>query len=66
MTMDPRKKGMCQVILRLGRKRFGEPNSAVLRVLHALFDAQDQEQLDKLCDRLIEATSWQDFLNENE
>jgi Domain of unknown function (DUF4351) len=46
------------VILRLGTKRFGEPNAAV----RAALKAADLPRLEVLVDRLLEVESWQELL----
>jgi hypothetical protein len=47
-------------LLRLGRQRFGEPSEAASSALTALTDVK---RLEKLTERLLQATSWQDLLD---
>jgi hypothetical protein len=46
-------------ILRLGRKRFGQPDEPFLTLLNGM---SDLERLDRLLDRMLDATSWRDLL----
>ena len=52
-------KGKCDLLLRQGRLRFGEPDAATLSALEA---TTDQARLDELGERLLAATSWQELL----
>lgn len=47
-------------LLRLGAKRFGQPDDVVQARLNAITDL---ERLDRQVDRLLEASSWQDLLD---
>ena len=48
-------EGERAIILRLGRKRFGEPDAATLEKLESI---QQVERLEEIFDRMITATSW--------
>ncbi len=48
-----------KIILRQGRLRFGEPGSTVLSAIEGI---EDIDRLELMCDRMIQATSWQDLL----
>ena len=47
------------LLLRLGRKRLGSPNSLVVDQLSSI---SDRERLEELCERLLEVQSWQELL----
>ena len=47
------------LLLRLGRKRLGSPNSLVVDQLSSI---SDRERLEELCERLFEVKSWQELL----
>ena len=47
------------LVLRLGRKRLGEPSAAQLAQVEAL---QDKEHLEALAERLLEVETWQELL----
>ena len=47
------------MLLRQGRKKLGEPDEATLR---ALRDISDLDRLERLSDRLLEASTWQEVL----
>jgi hypothetical protein len=51
-------KGERGVILRLGTKRFGEPDA----IVRAALEAADLPRLEVLVDRLLEVESWQELL----
>jgi predicted transposase YdaD len=51
-----------RILLRLGERRFGPPDEATRAVIRAIGDA---EKLEGLCDRLPEATSWQELLGQS-
>jgi predicted transposase YdaD len=51
--------GERKVILRLGRKRFGEPDAATIAALEAISSV---ERLEQLAVRLLEVESWTDLL----
>ena len=52
-------KGIQLTLLRLGRRQFGEPDSATVDALRAITDL---ERLGRLSDALLSATSWSDLL----
>ena len=52
-------KGIQLTLLRLGRRQFGEPDSATVDALRAITDL---ERLGRLSDALRSATSWTDLL----
>jgi hypothetical protein len=47
------------LVLRLGRKRLGEPSAAQLEQVEAL---QDKEHLEALAERLLEVETWEELL----
>jgi predicted transposase YdaD len=47
------------LLIRLGRKRFGEPDAFTLAAIQAIATL---EKLDQLSDRLLEVESWADLL----
>ncbi len=49
------------IILRLGRKRFGEPDAETLEKLESI---QQIERLEEISDRLITATNWIEAIGE--
>ena len=54
-------KGERAIILRLGRKRFGEPDAATLEKLESI---QQVERLEEISDRLITATNWNEAIGQ--
>lgn len=48
-----------RLLLRLGRKRWGDPDPAIEATVHAITDV---ERLELLAERLSEVSSWQDLL----
>ena len=54
-------EGERAIILRLGRKRFGEPDAATLEKLESI---QQIERLEEISDRLITATNWIEAIGE--
>ena len=52
-------KGERNLLLRLGRKRFGEPDAATLAILEAITSL---ERLEQLAERLLEVESWAELL----
>lgn len=50
-----------RTLLRLGRKRFGEPKPAVRETLLAM---QNREHLEELTERLLDVSSWDELLAE--
>jgi predicted transposase YdaD len=57
--VEGRAEGSLRVLLRLGRKRFGEPDAATLTQLQAITDL---DRLDRMAERMMEAASWQELL----
>jgi hypothetical protein len=51
------KQGALEVVLRLGRKRLGEPSQAARAWLETL----SHGALEELADRLLEAESWDEM-----
>ena len=49
-----------RTLLRLGRKKFGEPDSATLSLVERLTDA---DRLHALTARLLDVTSWEELLS---
>ena len=47
------------LLLRLGRKRFGEPDN----IVHHRLSAMTREQLEQLVDRALETETWQELLS---
>jgi hypothetical protein len=58
---EGREEEARSLILRLGRKRFGEPPAAVESGIRAVTDLA---RLESLADRLLEVESWDDLLAE--
>jgi hypothetical protein len=56
-----RIKGRRKSILAIGGERFGEPDSATAAKVENMVD---EVQLERMQDRLWEASGWQDLLNE--
>lgn len=52
-------RGKVRVLLRLGRKQFGNPNPATESELSAI---QDLDRLERLADSILTAKSWQELL----
>ena len=48
-----------QFLLRLGRKRFGQPGAEVVTTIQAIPDVR---RLEELGERLLEADTWQELL----
>ncbi|MBY0522704.1 MAG: DUF4351 domain-containing protein [Gemmataceae bacterium] len=48
-----------KLMRRLGYKRFGKPSEAVNAQLEAI---SDLERLERMAERVLDATSWQEFL----
>lgn len=51
--------GMVRVLMRVGTKRFGPPNALVEARLRSI---TDPDQLESLCERVLDARDWQDVL----
>ena len=54
-------EGERAIILRLGRKRFGEPDAETLEKLESI---QQVERLEEISDRLITSTNWVEAIGE--
>ena len=54
------RRTLIQTLLRLGRKKFGEPDSATLSLIEPLTDV---DRLQALTDRILDVTSWQELLS---
>ena len=52
-------KGVQRTLLHLGRKRLGEPDEAARR---ALLDITDLDRLDRLSERLLDVSTWQELV----
>jgi hypothetical protein len=48
-----------RILLRMGRKRFGEPPPEIEQELLQIWD---EERLDQMSDRILEVNSWQELL----
>jgi hypothetical protein len=48
-----------KLLLRLGRRKFGAPEPAVEAAVQAITDL---DRLERMSDRMFDATSWQDLL----
>ncbi len=48
-----------RTLLRLGRRRFGEPDAATVAVIESIGDVQAVEQL---LDRVIDVASWAELI----
>jgi predicted transposase YdaD len=57
--VEGKLEGAREVVLRLGRRRFGEPDAATQTALASLHDI---ERLEQLAERLLEVESWQELL----
>ena len=66
LIMDSREEAIRNSILRVATARFGPQSNANLQKLQALLAKNGDVQLEKLCERIIETPSLQDFLNEND
>jgi predicted transposase YdaD len=54
-----RAEGIAEVVLRIGAKRLGPPDE---RVQAAILAITDRERLDRLTDRVTEASTWEELL----
>ena len=52
-------KGEQRLILRLGRKRLGQPDEGITAALHAI---KDLDRLERLADAVMDTASWQQLL----
>jgi hypothetical protein len=57
--MEGLAKGRVDLLLRIGRNRFGKPDAAVEADLRAI---RDLDRLERLGDAVLTAHSWQEFL----
>ena len=48
-----------RTLLRLGRRRFGDPDE---RIRRGICDAQDLDRLEALSERLLDVASWDELL----
>ena len=48
-----------KVLLKQGKKRFGKPNKAIEAAVKGI---NNLPQLEKLCERLLDVSTWQEFL----
>jgi hypothetical protein len=53
------RRALIWIILRQGRKKFGEPDAATLSLVEGLADV---DRLEAITDRLLDATTWQELL----
>ncbi len=53
------RRGVTETILRQGRRKFGEPSAEQAQ---SLKDIANNERLQQLADRILDATSWQELL----
>ena len=51
-----------RVLLRLGRKRFGQPDKATQQAIKAITDLK---KLNRMVDRLLEVETWHDLLKKH-
>jgi predicted transposase YdaD len=56
---EGRVQGLQRALLHLGRKKFGEPDEAARR---ALLGITDLDRLDRLSERLLDVSTWQELL----
>ena len=54
------RRGVTETILRQGRRKFGEPSAEQAQ---SLKDIANNERLQQLADRILDATSWQELLS---
>jgi hypothetical protein len=52
-------KGAKRFLLRAGKKKFGQPDDAIVQTLNGV---QDLDRLDRLEDAILNASSWQELL----
>ncbi len=52
-------QGMQRVLLRQGRKKFGEPDEVTRLALRGITDL---ERLDRMSERVLEVATWQELL----
>ena len=58
--LEGRLQGEQSILLRMGRKRLGEPSPAVLARVEAI---QAEATLATLADRLLDVSSWDELLS---
>jgi hypothetical protein len=56
---EGRTEAAQRILLRLGRKRFGEPDESTRTVLKGI---TDPDRLEALTERLLDVTSWKELL----
>ena len=56
---EGRSEGLVAVLIRLGTKRFGPPTTTLVVELKQI---TDNERLERLMDRILDAVSWDDLL----
>jgi hypothetical protein len=56
---EGRAEGVQRALLRLGRRKLGEPDEATRLALRSITDL---ERLDRLSERLLEVATWQELL----
>ena len=54
------QKALIRIILKQGRRKFGEPDSATLALVERLTDI---DRLQALTDRILDVTTWQELLS---
>ncbi len=59
--IEGKAEGKAEMLLRLGRRRFGAPPQAVCDALAAI---SDPVELEVLADRLFDAKDWQEMLQQ--
>jgi hypothetical protein len=52
-------KALHRTLLRLGRKRFGEPDE---KTRQAICDVRDPDRLEELSERLLDVSTWKELL----
>ena len=56
---EGRTEGLIAALIRLGTKRFGPPAPTALTELHRITDG---DRLERLAERILDASSWDDLL----
>jgi hypothetical protein len=54
------RKALIGTLLRLGRKKYGEPDAATVAFIERLTDV---DRIQNLTDRVLEAATWQELLS---
>ena len=57
---EGRVQGASDIVLRRGRRKFGEPDSATIDALRAVVDL---DRLDRMVEQSFTAESWSDLLS---